>query len=501
MTSRRHVFPCLVIVGTLLAAGAVGWIEVPGQEAARAATCPRCGAPLEPGAVFCSGCGARLAAPVPDAPAARTVDPRAVVAQVIAAHDREMTSAYAAIVYGSKVEVSSHLGSAFAIAPGEFVTDAGLLVGAGEVRLRAAAGPAVPARALGIDPLLGIALLAADLPAIVPLPRREGLPRAGENLRALGFPSARRTSAEPAATPGVVSGLNRHGFEFHPVEDYVQTDASRPDGFTGGPVVDGEGRLVAMSTGLVSGRRVIKGLTAGISVSIPLQWIDRGLEWIRAGAPPRPWIGIHTRAADAESRAEHGLPDGVGRIVTRVYPDSPAAAAGLRRGDGLLRFQGETVDSLIDLQERLLRLRPGEAVTLRISRRAETRDVSLGLVPRPERPRLAALDTLGYLGGLEAEPRSDAAIVVTTVRPGTAARDAKIVAGDILQAVLIKKDLEHAERDTARWRSVRSVQEFEERLESAYSDFDFFVGLRFKAKDGQRRELYLWDVLSPTSAL
>ncbi|MGH9749407.1 MAG: trypsin-like peptidase domain-containing protein [Candidatus Polarisedimenticolia bacterium] len=497
----RRAIGIVAILAVLFAVGVAEWPGAVAPEGTPDAVCPRCGAPLEPGAAFCSACGTRLATPAPVAPAAPGADPRTTVAQVIAAHDRKMTSAFAAIVYGSKAEVNSLLGSAFAVAPGEFVTDAGLLLGAGEVTLRAFGFPAVPARVIGVDPLLGVALLAADLPQIAPLSRRDELPRAGESVRALGFPSAPRTSGEPSATAGVVSGVHRTDFEFHPVEDYIQTDASRPDGFTGGPVVDGAGRLVAMSTGGVRGGQVTKGLTAGISVSIPLRWIDRGLEWIRSGAPSRAWLGIHTRPVDAESRAEHSLPDGVWHVVTFVYPDSPAATAGLKRGDGLLRFQGDPVVTLIDLRERLLLLKPGVHVTLAISRKSATQDMSVALTPRPGRPRLTPLDTLGYYGGLVAGPRSDTVIAVTAVRPGTMARAAKIAPGDVLQSILIKKDLEHAERDTARWRTVHGLKELEDLMASAYSEFDFFVGLRFKSKDGQRRELFLWDVLSPTDAL
>src|SRR5262245_38740043 len=83
---------------------------------AAAAVCPRCGGPPEPGALFCTRCGLKIeggAAPTATTPAEAG---RSIV-QVVAAHDKELTSTYGSIEYGAKVKIDSLLGSAFAIAP------------------------------------------------------------------------------------------------------------------------------------------------------------------------------------------------------------------------------------------------------------------------------------------------------------------------------------------------------------------------------------------------
>jgi serine protease DegS len=486
---RQRVRLALILLVAILAAVAT-------LATAADAVCPKCGAALEPGAAFCTACGHRLETPAP-----ASAETRHPVAQVIATHDSELTSAFVAIVWGSKIEVDSLLGSTFAVAPGEFVTDAGLLIGAKSVALRTSGGRTVPARVVGIDPLIGVGLLSADLPDMPPLPRRDGLPRLGESMKSVGFPSGRRSGEAPAATQGVVSALGRGGVGFHPVEDYIQTDASHPDGFAGAPLVDSQGSVVGMSTGAIVWSRVEESVSTGIAVSIPLSWIDRALEWIRSGAPPRPWIGIHTVRADAETRALYGASPEAERIVTQVFPGSPAAVVVLKAGDGLLRVQGEEATSLSALQQRLLRAKPGDRIELEVVRDKTVLKVAVTLAPRPERPRLAGLDALRYHGGFDAEARGDSGIVVTRVLPGTRARAAKIASGDALQSVFIKKDLERADRGIARWRSVRSIQELEERLAAAYSDSDFFVGLRFRGKDGSKRELFLWDILVSSSAL
>jgi S1-C subfamily serine protease len=468
---------------------------------ARTDTCPACGAPVPPGAAFCPRCGHRLeGAPPPRPETARPLDPRAAAVQVIAVHDKDITSTYGAILLGSNIRVDSRLGSAFAVAPGEFVTDAAVVQSAREVRLRVPGGPTKVATVVGVDPLIGVALLRVDLPEPILLERRDGLPRRGEEIRSVGVTSAGQTTMAATVTTGVVSGLHRSGLGWHPIEDYIQTDASLADGFAGGPVVDPDGRLVGMSAGLPIGRFVVVQQAAGIGVSIPVAWIDRALAWIRAGQPPRPWLGLWLVPADPKSRRAAGLSSEVRWIVDQVFQDSPADRAGVVRGDGLLTFQGRAVESLPRLHEALLDARPGDTWKATVVHRSEPRAVDLLLVPRPTRPRLTPLDALRFYGGFELAWKGRA-LRVTGVRPLSLAADTDIRPGDVLQSVLIKKDLNHAERDNARWRSLHDPRSLEELFPYAYSDFDLFIGLRFRLQTGAAQDIYVGEILAATDAL
>jgi S1-C subfamily serine protease len=497
---RRRLFLARLAACGLLLAG-LGAGAVPPLWSAAQEVCPECGAPREPGAAFCGRCGHKFAAA---APAENGASPQGYsVVQVVTAHDRELTSTFGSIVFESNLRVDSILGSAFAVAPGEFMTDCGLLSGAKEITLRNPAGRSVPARVVGIDPMIGVALLRADMPDARALRLREDTrTRVGEAVTALGYPSVLQVRGDPVMSTGVVSGLDRGGSRIHPIEDYLQTDASLPRGLAGGPWLAPGGSVVGMSTGLVLGARVFLGPQSGIGYAIPSVWLARALSYIRAGAPPRGWIGAYTEAADFESRARYDLPTAVRLVVELVFPDSPSAGAGLQRGDGLLRVDGQEVTTLANLHEQLLGKTPGDRVELEIARRAEQRTLSLELTPRPDRPRLTGLDALRYFGDLELGPRKeDGRIVLSFVTPGSEAAHLKLAAGDLLQSVLSKKDWAHGAKDNARWRSVRSVADLEERLQTAYSDLDFALGLRFRSRAGTRRELYVWEILTPTGAL
>ena len=497
-TTRRRLFAILAACGILVAA-----LALPFPAAADGETCPKCGTPRKPGAAFCSSCGQKFATA---APAAATAAPRRSVVQVVAAYDSELTSTYLSLSRETNMRLDSIVGSAFAIAPGEFVTDSGLLVGARDINLRTPSGRTVPAQVVGTDSMIGISLLKADLADMAPLElRREPAARMGEGLTAVGYPSGSQARGEPVISQGVVSGMHRSAAGIatlagiHPVEDYLQSDASLPHGLAGGPMLDGSGRVLGMSTAYVFGKQVALGPQSGIGFAVPAEWIDRGLTWIRSGSPPRGWIGALAVTVNPINREQYHLPSEIRLVIEHIFPGSPAAMAGLKRGDGLVDLAGEPVASLPRVHERLLKVPPGDKVLLGLSRGGEALKVELALAARPERPRLSAVDALRYFGELEVEARGED-LVVGSVEKGSNPTYYKVASGDVLKSVLSKKDWEHGAADNSRWRSVRTIAELEDRVATAYSDLDFWVGLRFKSKDGTKREMFLWQILSPTAA-
>jgi hypothetical protein len=184
-----------------------------------------------------------------------------------------------------------------------------------------------------------------------------------------------------------------------------------------------------------------------------------------------------------------------------IFPGSPAEAAGLKRGDGLAKIQGQEPSTLAEMHDRLLLARPGETLNLEVARGAERLPVTVRLSARPDRARLEGADALLFFGGLEIAPRGPSALAVTRVLRGTPASDAKVVPGDVLQSLLVKKDLQHAERQTAWWRSARDLEDLQRLVANGYSDLDFFLGLRFRGKDGTKRDMYLWEILTASDAL
>lgn len=490
-TASLRLIIAAVVVILALAFPVPSWAEE---------SCPNCGAMVDPGASFCNQCGHAVESAAPEEP--RKIEPDESVVRLVAVHDKEITSVFAAILYGSHLRIDSILGSAIAIAPGEFVTDSGLLAGARSVKLQTATGRSAPAKIVGIDPLVGIALLSAELPGTPPIVLRATKPaRLGESLRAIGFPTGSLTGRSRTSSTGVLSAAHRGGMGYHPIEDYIQTDAPFAPGFAGGAVVDDKGRLVGMSTSLPIGGIVTLGPEVGIGLAIPVEWINRSLSWIRAGLPARAWIGARLHLVDANDRRHHGLPNEASFVVDILFPGGPAAQAGLKRGDGILLMQGSPVTSLTALQERLLDANPGERWSVRISRGGKSSEVTIPLKARPAKPRVSTRDALRLYGGVEILQKGSRTLRVIRVATGSAAARSRIRPGDELQHVLAKKDLKHAHRRNARWRAVHDLKQLDELVRLGYSELDFFLGLRFKCGDGEKREVYLFEFLGTTDAI
>jgi len=245
---------------------------------------------------------------------------------------------------------------------------------------------------------------------------------------------------------------------------------------------------------------VFLGPKSGIGYAIPAEWMSRALAWIRAGSPPRPWTGVYAVPADAERRGKSGLPAQVRLIVAHVFDGSPAATAGVRQGDGVLKLDDLEAAALPPIQEKISGMKPGDRVTLHVARRDGTIAVPMTLAARPDRPRLSGIDALRLFADIYIEPQRDKNLVIARIEPGTQPARLKFSPGDILLSVLSKKDWEHGARDNSRWRSVDTIAELETRMATAWSDFDFAVGLRFRLKDGSKREMYIWEILTPTAA-
>ena len=138
---------------------------------------------------------------------------------------------------------------------------------------------------------------------------------------------------------------------------------------------------------------------------------------------------------------------------------------------------------------------------MEVTRSGQILSFSLTAAARPDKPRLTGIDALHFFGGLDLVPRDGDKLIVASVTPGSEVTHYKIGPGDVLQSVLSKKDWAHGAKDNSRWRSVHTVADLESRLETAYSDLDFCLGLRFRAKDGSKRDLFVWQILTPTAAL
>jgi len=240
------------------------------------------------------------------------------------------------------------------------------------IRMGDATSPRVPARVIGWDKALDLALIKTEIESeyIFSIVDRV-IPHVGDTVLAIGSP----VGLEKTVTSGIVSALGRRIMQ---IGDVVQIDAAVNSGNSGGPVVDNEGRLVGV---------VFAGVEhyQGLNFAVPAQWLAEALPaMIRGGKVQRPWLGF--TLYETFSRAE----------IIYTAPNTPAAQHQVREGSFVRTVNGMAVNAsqgglIPALQEVVFLSGPGELVALEtIDPDGVVKKYVMMTVPRPELPLLDA---------------------------------------------------------------------------------------------------------------
>lgn len=201
--------------------------------------------------------------------------------------------------------------------------------------------------------------------------------RIGDIVFAMGSP----LGIGLTVTQGIVSAKNRTDLGILPggYESFIQTDAAINRGNSGGPLVDGLGRVVGINSAIISDSYF--GGSIGIGFAIPIDLAASVMKsLVEGGEVQRGFIGIRPEPLTRKLAEAFGLDSTKGAVVARVTPGLPADEAGLRHGDVILTVNDERVDSVNDLIYLISRLNPGTTAELGISRagKAQFVDVVLG---------------------------------------------------------------------------------------------------------------------------
>jgi 2-alkenal reductase len=265
-----------------------------------------------------------------------------------------------------------------------------------EVYVAFADGNEVSAKIVGFDPNADVALLRIDPAGLTlrPLPLGTAADlRVGSPVAAIGSPFGEPQSL----SVGVVSAVDRSitsltGFE---IAGAIQTDAAINHGNSGGPLVNAVGEVLGINSQI----QTASGGGEGVGYAVPADTVRRTLAALRRdGEVHYAYLGVATTRIYPQLARRFDLPVTRGAWVQEVVPDGPADKAGLRAGTRTERFQARTVsvggDIVTAVNGRrledeealgvaLLRLRPGQRVTLRIHRDGKPRDVRVTLEERP----------------------------------------------------------------------------------------------------------------------
>lgn len=262
---------------------------------------------------------------------------------------------------------------------GIILTNAHVVKGADTVTVTLRDGRTFTGEVRGIDEPTDLAVVKIDgdnLP-VAALGTSENV-SVGDWAIAVGNP----LGLDNTVTLGIVSTLKRPSSQAGIPDkrlDFIQTDAAINPGNSGGPLVNDRGEVIGINT-------AIRADGQGIGFAIP---IDKAKEikdvLARGEKVPHPYIGIRmvTLTPEIVERLKQSpnsvamVPDTEGVLVMEVLPNSPAARAGLRRGDAIVQIDGEKITSAEQLQRLVERTKMGDSLSISIQRGSQTERISV----------------------------------------------------------------------------------------------------------------------------
>lgn len=205
-------------------------------------------------------------------------------------------------------------------------------------------------------------------------------------------------------TQGIVSATNRADMYITKYDDFIQTDAAINPGNSGGPLLNLRGEVIGINTAIVSR----SGSYNGIGFAIPSNTARRVVEsLIRNGRMIRGFVGLTLAPLDRERLEKSNFPAELrGVYVEDVYPNGPAAKAGIAKGDVVLSLDGKEVDSVPALRNRIATMEPNAAASLRILRDGDEQTIKVTIEEQTEEKLAAMGGAVGGLPGLQLEPNS-----------------------------------------------------------------------------------------------
>lgn len=290
-----------------------------------------------------------------------------------------------------RVFQETNIGSGVVIDPrGYIVTNQHVVENQRRITVRLQSGEERPGVLVGDDsPFTDIAVVRVQPEGltVVPIGDSDAL-RLGQTVLAIGSPafgsSPRdvRNDFNNTVTRGIVSGLHRRWPKGDAImEDLIQTDAAVNHGNSGGALVNLAGELVGITTTVVRGTPSglqVQGVTFAISSRTFKPLVD---EIIRNGKVQRPYLGIQHQLITPEVARQYGLPVQAGAYVVDVVPESPAAKAGIRPRDIIVRIDKMEIAEDMPYLNILARLQPNTTVSIAFLRggREMTADVTVGV--------------------------------------------------------------------------------------------------------------------------
>ena len=248
-------------------------------------------------------------------------------------------------------------------------------------------------------------------------------------------------------TQGIVSALARTQIGATDAGFFIQTDAAINPGNSGGALVDMNGRLAGINSSIFSQT----GSSVGIGFAIPANTVRAVIATAKSGGTlvHRPWLGANLQVLSKDLADSMGLDRPSGALVTDVAAGSPAAEAGVKRGDVITAVDGQTIDDPEGFGYRIGTKMLGGTASLSILRGGKAILSPMRLIPAPENPSRDAVRLKGpspfqgatvvNLSPAVAEelsiPLVEDAVAVAEIESGSTAEELNVQKGDVVLSI------------------------------------------------------------------
>jgi serine protease Do len=324
-------------------------------------------------------------------------------------------------------------------ADGHVLTNNHVVDGAKEVTVTLADQQVYQARVVGRDAKTDLAVLKIDpkhsLP-VGPMGSSADL-KVGEWVVAIGNPFGLSNSM----TAGIVSAKGRV-IGAGPYDDFIQTDASINPGNSGGPLFNMKGEMVGINTAIVASGQ-------GIGFAIPAD-LARPLipQLVSTGEVTRGYLGVNIQSMTPDLAKALKLEERQGALVAEVVPGGPAAKAGIRQGDVIVGFNGESIKSSHDLPAVVAKTPVGGEASVTLYRDGKTQKVpvTVGKLPSEKVTREESSPEGQSQWGLQLQEMTpqmarqrgltgESGVMVVGIQPDSPAERAGLQRGDLIREV------------------------------------------------------------------
>jgi serine protease Do len=357
-----------------------------------------------------------------------------------APHGRQEQSAGSGVVFDSN---------------GFIVTNNHVVEGATQITVTLNDRREFSAKIIGTDPKTDLAVIkieAKNLPSLK-WAEYEKL-QVGDLVLAVGSPFGLSSTV----TLGIISALGRGNVGIADYEDFIQTDAAINPGNSGGALVNMNGDLIGINTAIFSRTGGSEGVGFAIPSSIALDIVD-SLQ--RTGKVVRGWMGVAIQEITPALAKSFKLPeDRKGVLISDVNENGPSHAAGVKRGDVVVAFNGKEILSVSQLRNLVARTIVGKEAQVKVLRDGKEQLISVTVAERPSDELLAKKEPAppkeqgetikppdNVLASLRVQPLDNAVmsqlnipakttgVVIASVEPGGQAEAAGLQRGDVIQEV------------------------------------------------------------------